>query len=140
MPVTRDFEIIEHTADVGIMAYGADVREAFVNAARGMFSLITELESIRQVEHRDIEVTAPDVESLLAAWLNELIGLFDVENMLFSRFEITEFSDTCLRARVYGETVDGSRHRLKIGIKAATYHMLDVDRSNGGRVRVLFDI
>jgi SHS2 domain-containing protein len=140
MPVTRDFEIIEHTADVGIMAYGADVREAFVNAARGMFSLITELESIRQVEHRDIEVTASDVESLLAAWLNELIGLFDAENMLFSRFEITEFGDTCLRARAYGEPVDGSRHRLKVGIKAATYHMLEVDRSNGGRVRVLFDI
>lgn len=140
MLVTKDFEFIEHTADVGIMAYGADVREAFVNAARGMFSLMVELESVREVEHRDIEVTAPDEESLLAAWLNELICLFDTENMLFSRFDITEFGDTHLRAKAYGEPVDSSRHRLKVGIKAATYHMLEVDQSDGGRVRVLFDI
>jgi len=140
MLVAKDFELIEHTADVGIMAYGADVREAFVNAARGMFSLMVELGTINEVGHRDIEASAPDVESLLAAWLNELICLFDVENMLFSRFEITEFGDTHLRARAYGEPVDSSRHRLKVGIKAATYHMLEVDQSDGGRVRVLFDI
>ena len=138
--MAKDFEFIEHTADVGIMAYGADVREAFVNAARGMFSLMVELGTINEVGHRDIEVDAPDVESLLAAWLNELICLFDAENVLFSRFEITEFGETYLRARAYGESVDSSRHKLKIGIKAATYHMLEVDQSDGGRVRVLFDI
>lgn len=140
MLVDKDFELIEHTADVGIMAYGVDVRGAFVNSARGMFSLIVELGTINEVEHRDIEASAPDVESLLAAWLNELICLFDTENMLFSRFEITEFGDTHLRARAYGEPVNDSRHRLKVGIKAATYHMLEVDQSDGGRVRVLFDI
>jgi len=138
--VTKDFELIEHTADVGIMAYGVDVRGAFVNAARGMFSLMVELETINEVEHRDIEASAPDVESLLAAWLNELICLFDAENMLFSRFEITEFGETRLKARVYGEPVNDSRHRLRVGIKAATYHMLEVDGSDGGRVQVLFDI
>jgi SHS2 domain-containing protein len=140
MLVAKDFELIEHTADVGIMAYGADVREAFVNAARGMFSLMVELGSINDIEYRDVKVTAPDEESLLAAWLNELICLFDTENMLFSRFEITEFGDTRLRAKAYGEPVDDARHKLKVGIKAATYHMLEVDRSDGGRVRVLFDI
>ena len=140
MSVAKDFELIEHTADVGIMAYGADVREAFANAARGMFSLIVEPESISEMAHCDIVVTAPDEESLLVTWLNELIYLFDAENMLFSRFDITELGDTRLKARAYGEPVDEIRHRLKTGIKAATYHMVEVDRSQGGRVRVLFDI
>ncbi len=140
MPVVKDFELIEHTADVGIMAYGADVKEAFTNAARGMFSLIVDLECIRETEYRDIEVTAPDIESLLVTWLNELIYLFDAENMLFSRFDITELGMDRLSARAYGEPVDEARHRLKTGIKAATYHMVEVDRSKGGRVRVLFDI
>jgi len=140
MPVAKDFELIEHTADVGIMAYGADVKEAFANAARGMFSLIVGPGSVREVEHRDIEVTAPDEESLLVTWLNELIYLFDAETMLFSRFDIAELGDTRLKARAYGEPVDDTRHRLKTGIKAATYHMVEVDRSQGGRVRVLFDI
>jgi SHS2 domain-containing protein len=140
MAVVKDFELIEHTADVGIVACGADVKEAFANAARGMFSLIVEPGSIRDTTHRDIEVTAPDEESLLVAWLNELIYLFDAETMLFSRFNITELGDTRLKARAYGEPVDESRHRLKTGIKAATYHMVEVARDNGVRVKVLFDI
>jgi SHS2 domain-containing protein len=140
MPVAKDFELIEHTADVGIMAYGADVKEAFANAARGMFSLIVESGEIREAERRDIEVTAPDAESLLVTWLNELIYLFDAENMLFSRFDITELEADQLRATVYGEPVDNTRHRLKMGIKAATYHMVEVQKNNGSKVQVLFDI
>jgi SHS2 domain-containing protein len=136
----RDFEIIEHTADAGIRAYGTDLQEAFANAARGLFSLITELDNIREVEYRDIKLNAPDQESLLVEWLNELIYLFDAENMIFARFDIAQLSETRLRARVYGEKVDSSRHRLKMGVKAATYHMLNIDESNGWQVQVLFDI
>jgi SHS2 domain-containing protein len=136
----RDFEIIEHTADAGIRAYGADLQEAFANAARGLFSLITELDNIREVEYRDIKLNAPDQESLLVEWLNELIYLFDADNMIFARFDITQLSETRLKARVYGEKVDSSRHRLKTGVKAATYHMLNIDESNGWQVQVLFDI
>jgi len=136
----RDFEILEHTADAGIRAYGKDVKEAFANSARGMFSLITELDDIEEVEYRDIEVSAPEQESLLVHWLNELIYLFDAENMIFTRFDIMQLGDTLLRARAYGEKVDSSRHRLKTGIKAATYHMLNINESNGWQVQVLFDI
>jgi len=138
--MVKDFELMEHTADVGIVAYGASIAEAFANAGRALFSLITEPDDINETEYRDIEVTAPDRESLLVAWLNELIFLFDAEGMLFKRFGITDLSTTRLKARAYGEVADSSRHRLKVGVKAATYHMLEVDGSNGGRVRVLFDI
>ena len=136
----KDFEFIDHTADVGIIAYGASLSQAFANAARALFSLITELDDIREVLHRDIEVTATDEESLLVAWLNELIYLFDAENMLFKRFDITQLDNTKLKARSYGEKVDSLRHKLKIGVKAATYHMLKVERDDGCKVQVLFDI
>ncbi|MEK7354123.1 MAG: archease [Chloroflexota bacterium] len=136
----KDFEILNHTADVGIIAYGKDTKEAFANAAKGMFSLITELDDVAEVEHRDIELTAPDRESLLVAWLNELIFLFDVDNILFKRFEITRLSKTHLKARGYGEKVDASRHNLKLGIKAATYYMLKIEKDKGVRVQVIFDI
>jgi SHS2 domain-containing protein len=136
----KDFEFIDHTADVGIIAYGASLSQAFANAARALFSLITELDDIKEVLHRDIKVTATDEESLLVAWLNELIYLFDAENILFKRFDIIQLNNTKLRARSYGEKVDSSRHKLKIGVKAATYHMLKVDRDDGCKVQVLFDI
>ncbi|MFC1933230.1 archease [Chloroflexota bacterium] len=136
----KEFEIVNHTADVGIIAYGASMNEAFANAAKGLFSLITELDDVEEVMHRDIELTAPDQESLLVEWLNELIYLFDAENIVFKRFDITQLSQTQLKARSYGHKVDSSKHKLKTGVKAATYHMLKIDKSNGGKVQVLFDI
>ena len=138
--MVKDFEILEHTADSGIIAYGRDLRGAFKNAARGMFSLITDLDSIGEVVRRDIELDAPDREGLLVEWLNELIYLFDTYNILFRRFDITELSDNRLKARIYGERVDRAKHELKMGIKAATYHMLKVSQGDGYRVQVLFDI
>jgi len=136
----KEFEILNHTADVGIIAYGGDMKEAFANAARGLFSLITELDDIEEVVHRDIELTAPDQESLLVKWLNELIYLFDTENIIFKRFDITQLSQTRLKARSYGHEVDNSKHTLKTGVKAATYHMLKIEKNDGSKVQVLFDI
>ena len=136
----KDFEIVNHTADVGIIAYGDDINQAFANAARALFNLITELDDVEGFLHRDIELTAPDEESLLVEWLNELIYQFDVENIIFKRFDITELNNLRLEARSYGEKVDRSKHKLKIGVKAATYHMLKIDKDNGYQVQVLFDI
>jgi SHS2 domain-containing protein len=136
----KDFEIIDHTADVGIVAYGADMSQAFANAAKALFSLITELEDVSEVLHRDVELAAPDEEGLLVEWLNELIYLFDTENVIFKRFDIITLNNTQLKARSYGEKVDKSKHKLKTGVKAATYHMLKIDRGDVCQVQVLFDI
>jgi SHS2 domain-containing protein len=136
----KDFEILDHTADAGIIAYGADIKEAFVNAAKGLFSLITELEDVNETSHRDIELNAPDRESLLVAWLNELIYLFDTDNILFKRFDISRLNGTRLQARSYGERAGSSKHKLKMGVKAATHHMLKIEENDGCRVQVLFDI
>lgn len=136
----KEFEVLNHTADVGIIAYGSDMKEAFANIAKGMFSLITELTVIEETEYRDIELSSSDQESLLVEWLNELIYLFDVENIIFNKFDITQLGNTNLKARIFGDKVDSSRHELKVGIKAATYHMLRIDKIDGCRVQVLFDI
>ena len=136
----KDFEIVNHTADVGIIAYGVNISQAFANAARALFSLITELNDVEEVLYQDIELTAPDQESLLVEWLNELIYLFDTENIIFKRFDISRLDNTRLKARSYGEKVDSSKHRLKTGVKATTYHMLKIDKGNGYKVQVLFDI
>lgn len=138
--MNKDFEILNHTADVGIIAYGADLSQAFANAARGLFSLITELDDVEEVLHRDIELAASDEESLLVEWLNELVYQFDTEGIIFKRFDIIQLNSTHLKARGYGEKVDSARHKLKIGVKAATYHMLKVEKNDGFRVQVLFDI
>lgn len=138
----RRFEVIDHTADIGIAAYGADLKEAFANAAYGLFNLMVDLDGVGDDSCYKVEVTAEDQSDLLVAWLNELIYLFEVESVLFKRFEIGELIKTSLSAMCYGEKIDPQRHRIKIGVKAATYHMLRVegDGEAGFRVQVLFDI
>ena len=135
----KRFELIEHTADIGLKAFGRNLAEAFANAAYGMFSIMTELEKVREVESRRVKVSADDIEGLLFEWLNSLLYYFDVEMLLFKRFDIIEFGETRLVADCYGEKYDASRHQIKIGVKSATYHTLEVDRVNN-RVRVIFDI
>ncbi len=138
-----DFEIIEHTADAGVRAFGGDLKTAFANAAKAMFSLVIDLDTVQETLSRDVEVKALDVEMLLVEWLNELVYVFDVENIVFKRFGIITLTDTELKACCYGEKVDKSRHELKIGIKSATYHLLKVEKNPdraGYRVQVLFDI
>jgi len=134
------FEVLEHTADIGIVAHGQRLEEAFANAALGLFSLITDLETVKEPTSRELVLEAKDPEGLLVEWLNGLIYLFDVENLLLSRFEFSELGPTRLVARAYGERADPSRHPIKLGVKAATHHMLKVEKEDGYRVQVLFDI
>jgi len=135
----KRYRFIEHTADVGLIAYGNTLAEAFGNAAYGMFSIITELDRVRETESRQLEVNDNDLEGLLFEWLNSLIYFFDVEMLLLKRFEISNLAENRLKAMCYGEKYDPLRHHLKIGVKSATYHMLKVDREKN-KIQVLFDI
>jgi SHS2 domain-containing protein len=137
--LNRKYRLIEHTADVGLIAYGQTLAEAFANAAYGMFSIMADLRRVKEVDSRPVEVSAVDSESLLFDWLNSLLYFFDAEQLLFRRFDILTFSDTKLKAACYGEKADPARHHLKVGVKSATYHMLTVDRQKN-RVKVIFDI
>jgi SHS2 domain-containing protein len=135
----KKYELIEHTADMGLAAYGENLAEAFANAAFGMFSIIAELDAVGEVESRRVEISEDDMEGLLFEWLNSLLYYFDVEMLIFKRFDIMEFGEGRLVAMCYGEKYDPSRHRLKTGVKSATYYMLEVDRAKN-RVQVIFDV
>ena len=135
----KRFQLIEHTADTGLIAYGNSLAEAFANAAYGLFSIIAELKKVRETESQPVTVSAEDTESLLFNWLNDLIYIFDVEHYLLKRFDISEFTENSLKATCWGERYDPSRHQLKLGVKSATYHMLKVDGKRN-TVQVIFDV
>lgn len=135
----KRFQLIEHTADVGLIAYGQTLAEAFANAAYGLFSIIAELKTVKETESRQLELSEEDPEALLFEWLNRLIYLFDVEMLLFKRFDVRDFDEHGLKATCYGEKYDSSRHQLKTEVKAATYHLLKVD-SEKNQVQVILDI
>ena len=139
MHVMKKYELIEHTADIGLKARGKTLAEAFANAALGMFSLVAELKNVGEKESRQFEVKADDIEGLLFEWLNSLLYYFDVDMLLFRRFDIMDFEDTRLAATCYGEQYDSTRHSLRMGVKSATYHQLEVNKEMN-TVRVIFDV
>jgi SHS2 domain-containing protein len=98
-----------------------------------------ELRNVKEAESRVVQLNEPDAETLLFEWLNSLIYFFDVEMLLFKRFDIGALTDNHLEATCYGEKYDPSRHHLKIGVKSATFHMLKVDKKKN-RVQVIFDV
>jgi SHS2 domain-containing protein len=135
----KRFELIEHTADMGLKAYGKNLSEAFANAAYGMFSIIAELDSIKEKTKRRVDIKGEDKESLLFEWLNSLLYYFDVEGLIFTRFDIIEFGENQLTADCLGEKYNPKHHQLKTGIKSATFHMLEVDKTKN-QVQVIFDV
>jgi len=138
--LTQPFEVIEHTADVGIIAYGQSLEELFANAAVGMMSFLIGLDSVRLVQQRTVTADADDREGLLIAWLNELLVLLNADGFVPGRFTVRDLTDTRLRADVAGEPVDPTRHRFHLDVKAATYHTLEIKQDSLWQARVIFDV
>lgn len=135
----KHYELIEHTADVGVKAYGKTLSEAFTHAAEGMFDIITDKSTIERIGEYNIHLEAPDLEQLLVDWLSQLLFLNGAYSLVFGKFEVT-LTGTRLSARVFGETYDTKKHRMGVEVKAVTYHMLQVHEKDPCYVQVLFDI
>ena len=126
----KGFRFLEHTADAYVEAYGADLEEAFGNAAAAMTDVMTDLEAVRAEDEEAFVVEAPDEMALLYSWLEELLLEFELKGRLYSRFEVSKIEESSLgfslHARAWGEKYDPERHPSKVGIKAATYHQMEI--------------
>lgn len=135
------FEVLEHPADVGFLAYGRTLEELFANAALAMFSLACELDHIEERLHREVEATGADTEALLYAWLADLLAIADAEQLFFRRAEVTALVPGRVRGVAYGEKFDKARHRPGTYIKAVTYHQFGVEEApEGWRAQVYLDV
>ncbi|MDR7464123.1 MAG: archease [Armatimonadota bacterium] len=143
LPMTASsvpFEVFDHPAEAGIVAYGRDLPELFANAARGMFHFIVDPATVQVRECRPRVVAADDLEGLLVAWLNDLLVVLNADEFLPREFLVEEVTSTRVQAGLAGEPVDPQRHRFRLDVKAATYHGLRLERGDGWSARVLFDV
>jgi SHS2 domain-containing protein len=137
----KRFEITDHTADIGITAYGKDLAELVANAACGMLTIIIEPETVNSTLTRKIELEERDEVTLLVSWLNALLYELDVNRLLFREFDIVVSGHTKLSAVCRGERLDLAKHRLKREVKAATYHSLNITSKKGiYSASIIFDI
>lgn len=135
---------IEHTADIGIDVEGASLKEFFINAARGMSSLMFlrcgNVPSPCETRH-SVSIKAGSKEELLVKWLEEILYLFDVGGRVAIGFEIEEIMEVELRGVITACAFNPEVHALRHQIKAVTYHGLAI-KEEGGRFSaiVIFDI
>ena len=125
---------IDHTADIGIEVFGAQLADVFVHSAQGMMAIITESSDILPKERREISLQAINLEELIVAWLRELHFIYEIDNILFCRYTIQSVNETQIEAVAWGEPVDLDRHRILTEIKAVTYHELSVKKTDEGFV------
>ncbi len=130
MDKAEKFEFLEHTADAYIAAYGANMEEAFENAALALFEVMTDTDKVAPSEEDQIEVEAEDEYALLYSWLEALLVNFEVKNKLYSKFKVTSLKDSndgfTLKASAWGEKFNPEKHLQKVGVKAATYHRMEI--------------
>lgn len=141
----KKFEFLEHTADAYIAAYGKSLAEAFENAALATFEVMTDTEKVEPKIEEEIEVKGEDEKALLYSWLESLIVKFDTTGNLYSRFKIEKIEHTPegfkLKAKVYGEPFDPEKHPQKVGIKAVTYHQMEIlKKEDGVTAKFILDI
>jgi SHS2 domain-containing protein len=136
----KDFEILPHTADLQIRAYGKNIKELFCNALKGMFSSLgPEVIPDEKVELRTFDVSSGDRELLLVDFLSEALYLSDVYGEAYLDVEITEMSDTHIKGILHGTAITD----FAAGeIKAVTHHGLKIVHSDDGTwfSEVIFDL
>lgn len=145
----KRYTLIEHTADLAYVAYGKDIEELFENAAYALFDVYTDLSRVRESVEKSIRIQIDtartkadiDYEQLLVRWLNELLYLNEVEDLLFKRFKVEGFSAGGLRASAYGEKFSPDRHVILTPLKAVTYHRIEVVKEpNRWHARIIVDL
>jgi SHS2 domain-containing protein len=141
----RRFEFLGHTADTYIAAYGSDLSEAFENAALALFEVMTDTEKVEPEVEEVVEVEGFDKQSLLYNWLEELLVKFETEGKLYSKFKVLSIKEHedgfRLKAKVIGEIFNPEKHPQKVGVKAVTYHMMEIkERPDKVTLKFLLDI
>jgi len=140
----KRFEILEHTADICVVAFGDSLEEAFENSALATTSVMTDVDKIDAKLVEAVSVEGHDLKALLYNWIEELLVRLDSEGMLFSHFDIERIEEKGrnirLRAKIKGEKFDANKHPQKTAIKAVTYHQMEIVCDRGVSLKFILDV
>lgn len=129
---------LDHTSEITLHVGAADWPGLLAQAGKGLAELmlhgkVPEADG----DWRGLEVDSHDRESLLVDWLNEIIFVSETGSWVPLEIEIEDVSETHLKARARGVTVD----EPPTLVKAATFHELHVrDLPEGLEAEVILDV
>lgn len=135
----RGFEFFEHTADVGIRAWGPTLEEAYAQAALGLVANMVDVSAAKPVGEVVLRVEGESRERLLFRFLEEVLYLFETRLWVITHATVQLEDAARLVATLQGEAYDAKRHGHVHEVKAITFHDLSV-RDSPPEVRVIVDI
>ncbi|WP_440060031.1 archease [Thermogladius sp. 4427co] len=142
------FDFLEHTSDVYVRARGVDLLSLFENAGIALFEAMVDTNSIRPVVEKQVKAEGFDLENLLYKWLENLLTLYYAERIVCGsvsaeRFEIRKASGEAyyrIEGRCLGEVFDPGRHEGRVEVKAVTYSLMRILKSDEWEAYVVLDI
>ncbi len=135
------YELIDHTADIGIRVTGKTINDLFEISALAMFEQITDTTNLVGSHTKDIHVKGIDRPDLLINWLRELLWCWTIDNCLIKQVVIKELHDDHLTAKLSYDGFDPKTHEILKDIKAVTYHGISVDQTDEGwQATIIFDV
>jgi SHS2 domain-containing protein len=136
-----EFQLLEHTSDIGLLARGTNRNDALVAASHGLVSILADPAGFKPQEERFFKATGSDEAAQIVNWLNEILFFFDTEALVFVEFDIESWTANELIGRARGERFDVDRHEIRTAVKAATYHQFESHPTAlGWEIRVFVDV
>ena len=138
-------EMLDHTADVGFELRTSTLEELFDEARRALLMVIFEHPPEEGDEEGEIQLSAPDLETLLVRWLNELTYLVQDAGFVPAGAEIRiqrrDGASLSLEARIAGVPLLLEEFGWQGEIKSATFHGLEIANDDEGwHARVILDV
>ena len=138
-------EMLDHTADVGFELRAPTLEELFEEARRALLMVVFERLPKGGKEEGEIRLSAPDLETLLVRWLNELTHLVQDAGFVPVGAEIrvrkSDGTNPSLEARLAGAPLLLEEYGWQGEIKSATFHGLDIANDDEGwHARVILDV
>ena len=138
--------MLDHTADVGFeVAEAPTLEDLFDEARKALLMTVFEEPPERGEKDRVVRLSAPDRETLLVRWINELVFLLQGEGFVpvDTNVRIREIDEGgyALKATLSGAPLDLEGYGWQGEIKSATFHGLEVTQgSEGWRAQVILDV
>ena len=141
---SAEFRYIEHVSDAMVEAYGRTLGEAFAHSARGLVNLVCNVSKVDPHKIVSIETTGFDRKSLLYNWLEKVLLVLLIDNIILAKFEvkIKRHKDKYhLFSTCKGDNFLLQKHEYKVEVKAITYHGMKISDKNGKVIiRFLVDL
>ena len=136
-----EFIILDHTADLGIMVHGTDIKNLFERAALAMIQIMVMSRPAGKTKSIKLSLDGQDLAELMVRWLGEILYLFEGEKELVTGIGIDSISPSHLDATLESVSFDPDLHEILREIKAVTYHQIEVAKKDAcWEARIFFDL